>query len=189
MTDEIKLTGKQKAFIEAYVMCLNASEAARLAGYAGNDATLGAVGYENLRKPQIKTEIDKLLNERTISADQVRSRLSEHSTADINDFISINEFTKQPQIDFQKAKDLGKLHLLKKVKFGKNGFVESIELHDSQSALVQMGRIYGMFKDRVIIEELERLLTLIDKAGLSASELFNAMIRELVDAGRTDNSA
>ena len=36
----------------------NATEAARIAGYKGNDATLSAVGSENLRKPLIRSELD-----------------------------------------------------------------------------------------------------------------------------------
>jgi phage terminase small subunit len=45
------LTEKQRRFVEAYDG--NATEAARLAGYEGDDATLAQVGYENLRKPEI----------------------------------------------------------------------------------------------------------------------------------------
>lgn len=51
------LTPRQLKFIEAYKG--NATDAARKAGYKGNDATLGAVGYENLRKPQIRKAIKK----------------------------------------------------------------------------------------------------------------------------------
>ena len=45
------LTAKQKAFVEAYAG--NATEAARVAGYAGNDQTLRQVGHENLTKPDV----------------------------------------------------------------------------------------------------------------------------------------
>ena len=43
------LTGKQALFVEAYLRCWNKTESARQAGYAGNDATLGAIGYENFK--------------------------------------------------------------------------------------------------------------------------------------------
>lgn len=46
-----KLTPKQQRFVEAYVG--NATDAARIAGYAGDDATLGQVGYENMKRPEI----------------------------------------------------------------------------------------------------------------------------------------
>jgi hypothetical protein len=37
----------------------NATEAARLAGYRGNDVTLAASGHENLRKPQISEAVSE----------------------------------------------------------------------------------------------------------------------------------
>jgi len=51
--DSDKLTLKQQLFVEAYLGEAkgNATEAARIAGYKGNEITLAAVGAENLRKP------------------------------------------------------------------------------------------------------------------------------------------
>lgn len=49
------LTPKQQAFVDAYAG--NATDAARKAGYQGNDATLAQVGYENLRKPEVREAI------------------------------------------------------------------------------------------------------------------------------------
>lgn len=52
---ERKLTPKMQAFVDAYTGPArgNATEAARMAGYKGNDRTLAAVGAENLTKPGI----------------------------------------------------------------------------------------------------------------------------------------
>jgi phage terminase small subunit len=52
----VKLTAKQKKFVEAYAG--NGTEAARQAGYSGSDATLAQTAYELLRKPEIKSQID-----------------------------------------------------------------------------------------------------------------------------------
>lgn len=54
-----KLTLKQQAFVDSFIGIAagNATEAARLAGYKGNDVTLGAVGAENIKKPQIQKTI------------------------------------------------------------------------------------------------------------------------------------
>lgn len=59
-------TLKQRLFAEAYVHKANgnATESARLAGYAGRAATLEAVGYENLRKPLVRELIDAELAKR-----------------------------------------------------------------------------------------------------------------------------
>lgn len=55
------LTRKQSLFVEAYTGQArgNATEAARLAGYKGNQKTLEAVGRENLGKPRIREAIEK----------------------------------------------------------------------------------------------------------------------------------
>ena len=50
-------TEKQEKFIAAYAG--NGVEAARIAGYQGNDQTLRSVAYENLTKPHIRKAIEK----------------------------------------------------------------------------------------------------------------------------------
>lgn len=56
-----KLTEKQRRFVEAYMgeACGNATAAARIAGYKGNDETLSTVGTENLRKPAVTAAIEE----------------------------------------------------------------------------------------------------------------------------------
>jgi phage terminase small subunit len=50
-----RLTPKQRKFIEAYTG--NATEAARIAGYQGDDNVLGVTGYDLLRNPKIAQAI------------------------------------------------------------------------------------------------------------------------------------
>lgn len=54
-----KLRLKQTRFIEAYLGVAqgNGTEAARIAGYSGTTAALGAMAYETLKKPYIQTAI------------------------------------------------------------------------------------------------------------------------------------
>ena len=53
------LNERQKAFCEYYAACLNATEAAKRAGY--NKKTAYSIGSENLTKPEIKNYIDELI--------------------------------------------------------------------------------------------------------------------------------
>lgn len=55
----IRLTVKQKRFCDEYLIDCNATQAAIRSGYSKK--TAGAVGYENLKKPQIKEYIDEQL--------------------------------------------------------------------------------------------------------------------------------
>lgn len=60
-----KLTPKQQAFVDAYTGPArgNATEAARMAGYRGNDKTLSVVGAENLAKPSIQSAVKSAAEE------------------------------------------------------------------------------------------------------------------------------
>ena len=51
----MKLTPKQKAFADEYLICGNATEAAKKAGYS--EKTAGIIGFENLRKPNVSEYI------------------------------------------------------------------------------------------------------------------------------------
>ena len=69
----MKLTEKQRRFVDYYVETGNASEAARRSGYAEKAAY--RTGSENLRKPQVKAAIDARLKEledkRIAKADEI----------------------------------------------------------------------------------------------------------------------
>lgn len=54
---QMKLTPKQKTFADEYLICGNATEAAKRAGY--KEKTAYAMGAENLRKPQIAAYIEE----------------------------------------------------------------------------------------------------------------------------------
>ena len=60
-----RLTRKQQLFVAAYVGEAkgNATEAARIAGYGGSDATLRQTGSENLTKPHIIAAVEELAEE------------------------------------------------------------------------------------------------------------------------------
>lgn len=67
----MKFTAKQAAFIKWYCSAavnMNGTEAARRAGYRGNDRTLAAMAIDNLGKPMIRAEIDRRISEATAAA-------------------------------------------------------------------------------------------------------------------------
>ena len=63
---EPKLTLKQRRFIEEYLIDFNATKAAIRAGYSENSA--GQIGEQNLKKLEIKSEIDRLTAQMTEKA-------------------------------------------------------------------------------------------------------------------------
>jgi phage terminase small subunit len=72
--DGMKLTAKQRRFVQEYLIDLNATQAAIRAGYSKKSAC--AIGLENLGKPMIKQAIDERLKqideEKTADAKEIR---------------------------------------------------------------------------------------------------------------------
>lgn len=147
------LTFKQKSFIRYYLETKNGTEAARLAGYAGNNATLGQVAYENLRKPEVRAELTKLINP-IADAQEVLARLSKHSRASIADVLDASG-----SFDLAYAKANHSDDLIKKLKIKrriipvKDGEPEveithELELHDAQAATVHLAKHHGLLADR-----------------------------------------
>src|SRR4051794_4256048 len=77
-----KLTPKQEAFVAEYLTDLNATAAARRAGYS--ERTAEQAGYENLRKPEIAAAIGAAQASRAgrleITADDVLRGLRAEAT-------------------------------------------------------------------------------------------------------------
>lgn len=144
-----KLTNKQRAFIEQYLIDFNATQAAIRAGYS--EHTAGSIGAENLRKPQISRAIEARFDILKMSADEVLIGLADHARATMDDFVDDGG-----DIDVKQARERGKMHLAKKYKktrkYFKGDLTEvsvEIELHDAQAARVWLGKHHKLFTDRV----------------------------------------
>jgi phage terminase small subunit len=141
------LTGKQRLFIEEYLVDLNAAGAARRAGYKGNNQTLRVVGHENLTKPNIRSEIERRLNERIMRSEEILFRLTQQAQSDMVDFVSLvgEGASEAARVDLLKAAKAGKLHLVKKIKETRYGL--EVELYDKQAALVDLGKYRRLFQE------------------------------------------
>lgn len=138
------LTRKQQVFVNEYLKCWNATEAARKAGYS--ERSIRAIAHENLTKPYIKAEITRRLEENAMGADEVLARLSDIARADVGKFLTWIDGYKEPIIDISKTKD--KTHLIKRMEYDKDGRVK-FELHDAHAALRDLGKHHGLFTDNV----------------------------------------
>jgi phage terminase small subunit len=123
---ERKLTHKQELFVEAFIGQAkgNGTEAARLAGYSGNDETLSAVATENLRKPLIASRVRVRVDQAGATADRVLSEI-----ADIA-FAANEGFTQ--------------------TRFDKDGNVVDarLELKDKLKALELLGKYHKLFTEK-----------------------------------------
>ncbi|MEG0730694.1 terminase small subunit [Cetobacterium sp.] len=85
--EELKLTLKQKAFVDYYIERGNATEAAIKAGYSKKTARV--IGQENLLKPAIKKHIEehlkKIESERVATSEEVMKFLTSVMRGEVKD--------------------------------------------------------------------------------------------------------
>ena len=137
------MTKKQKRFVEEYLIDLNATQAAIRAGYSPD--TAGAIGAENLKKPEIKKHIDRAMAERSrrtgVNADRVMMELAKIGFAKITDVVD----PETAKIKENAAEeDLAAIQSVK-VKPTEFGIEREIKLYDKRAALVDLGKHLGMF--------------------------------------------
>lgn len=145
-----KLTAKQKAFVAHYTRSLNGTDAARRAGYRGTYDSLRVIASQNLTKPHIRRAIDDMLRENAMSAAEVLSRLSDQARGAPADCFTV--YGPTIAFDFEKLKQHGLLHLVKKISYNSDGH-PIVELYSSQRALESLGKVHALFVDRSRVED------------------------------------
>ncbi len=83
------LTHKQSKFVNAYIETRNGTKAAQLAGFKGDDNTLGVCAYDLLRNHKIQAHLQHALKQRQISPDEVLAELSDIAIAPWKDFLEV----------------------------------------------------------------------------------------------------
>lgn len=141
-----KLTNKQQVFINEYLKCWNATHAAIQAGYSTKTARQQASRL--LSNVNVAGEIEQRLAQLKMSGNEALARLSDIARSDISDFVEVQAGL--PVIDFDKAEKAGKLHLLKKITYGKGTI--SFEVYDKQAALNTIARHHGLLNEKIEID-------------------------------------
>jgi phage terminase small subunit len=156
-----ELSPKHRAFVEAYLISWNASDAARKAGYNGKS---NIVGPRLLSDVSIAEEITRRVAELKMGADEALLRLADHARGSMEDLLAFEEVkTPLPDggeetrlvctgLDLAKAKAAGKLHLIKSVKETRHGL--TVELYSAQEALGIMAKVHGLLTDNVNVTGL-----------------------------------
>lgn len=170
------LTGRQRRFVLAYIGEAqgNASEAARIAGYASPMQR----GHEAVRNREVRAAIDRYLAQRAATADEAVDVLTAHLRADptallgclVEDVVDVDGVpVVRQRFDVQEIKRRGLGRLVKKITPTKQGY--SIELHDAQAAAVTLCKIRGLLGSDTSIS------LNVDPSKLSNEELDSLIAR------------
>lgn len=141
------MTKKQKRFIEEYLIDLNATQAAIRAGYSPHTAK--DIGCENLAKPNVAAAISQAMAERSrrtgINQDRVLQELARIGFAKITDVVDPETAKIRPDASDD---DLACIQSIK-IKPNEFGTEREVKLYDKKSALVDLGKHLGLFKDKL----------------------------------------
>lgn len=155
------MTPKQAAFVREYLIDLNASAAARRAGYSVR--TADAIGRENLGKPTIAAAISEAQQKRAdrteVTADRVLKELARIAFFDIRKLYSDDGTLKNPRdLDDDTAAALTGIDIQETVIPGGEGAptitTRKAKVIDRTGALTLAMRHLGMLKDRIEIEDV-----------------------------------
>ncbi|MGL5655370.1 MAG: terminase small subunit [Fusobacteriaceae bacterium] len=137
--DKSKLTEKEKLFCAYYLKYFNASKAVRLAGYETKRPDM--TGYELLRKPDVRKEIEEIRKEQLLMAldrDDIIKRNIDIAFSDLNDFVDERGYIRNiSTIDGTLIKKFS-------IKDTEEGREIKFELEDRQKALEFLAKTTGI---------------------------------------------
>lgn len=181
-----RLTEKQARFVAEYLVDLNATEAAKRAGYS--EKTAYSIGFENLRKPEIQEEIQQAMENRAkrtmVTQDRVIQELARVAFANGTDFARVvsseqpvsvvddegnlqNVMRKVQRVELIDTYQLNqeKRAAIAGIKEGKHGI--EVSSYDKVKALELLGKHLGLFDGKAAQAPNERnnLLDAIQNTG------------------------
>lgn len=144
---EKPLTVREERFVEFYFGDSNGdgTDAAKKAGYAGNNNVLAVNASRLLRKPKIQRLVQARLDQATIPLEHVLKILGEQARGTAEFFLQCDPGC-TPEFSLKKAADLGKLHLIKGISFHDNNTVRSIQWYSSAEAAKSLANIHRQMR-------------------------------------------
>lgn len=149
------MNNKQRVFVEEYLQCWNATEAARRAGYAHPNIQ----GPRLLSNVSISEVIQARLAEKQMGADEALQLLADMARGDLGEFMDIystgynlrlqnDDGTRKNTKLIRKIKQKTTTFIAKKESEEDREITETeIELYDAQSAIDKILRVHGRYKD------------------------------------------
>jgi hypothetical protein len=115
----------------------NVSAAARQAGYA--ESTAQSEIYRTIRHPDVQQRLQQRLKEANLDKDEIHGVLNRILRADIDDLLGDDG-----RFSLERARKLGVMPLVKKIKFGMLGYVEGLELYSALDAAKILAKVHGL---------------------------------------------
>jgi phage terminase small subunit len=156
------LSGKNLRFKQEYIACLNGTEAYVRSHPGCTRETARRNASKLLTNADIWADIEAELTKQTMSPNEILRRLTDQAQASLYPFIEIAEdgFV---YFDFSHPDAKDHLHVIKRIKSSRSRRIDEnkdgdpevwedekveVELHDSQAALIQLGKYHRIFGEK-----------------------------------------
>ena len=149
-----RLTAQNKRFCEEYIIDLNGTQAAIRAGYSERSA--GSIAHDLLKKPEIKTYIQRLQLARSlrtqITADRVLSELAAVAYANVSDVVIADKngivITDLEELPLETQSAIAEVSSFTKTTVeGGETTSTKIKMHDKLGALKLLAQHLGVTSD------------------------------------------
>ena len=153
------LTNKQRVFVDEYLRCWNATEAALRAGYS--ERTAYSHGARLLKDVEISELIQTRLKEIHMGADEALAILADQARGDLGDYMDISSVGFNLQL-LDENGNRKNTRVIRKIKQKTTTFIAKnesdedrevheveIELYDAKDAADKILRVAGKYKDSV----------------------------------------
>lgn len=171
-----KLTAKQQRFVDEYLCDLNASAAARRAGYSVKNAD--RIGAQLLGKTWVATKVAEAMGERRerthITQDRVLRELARIAFFDIRRLYNADGTLKRPdQLDDEAAAVLAGVDVVEQMTYSADSdgeltptptLTKKAKVFDKTTALTLAMRHLGMLNDKLELSK-KPLVRVIDQTG------------------------
>lgn len=152
-----RLTPKQRLFVDAYLVSLNASEAARQAGYRSPRL----LGQQLLANPSLQSAIQarqaQLADANAVTPERVIQELALVAFANMADYAAWDSagvtLKASTALTAAQTRVVGEISQTT----SKDGGTVRFKLHSKVAALAHLGKHLGLFPDKVQIEIFTRL--------------------------------
>lgn len=148
------MTGRERKFVEEYLIDLNAYAAAMRAGYAQNTAKNASMWIDGARplKPKLREEIEKRMAERSkrtgVTADRVILELARIAFANVTDVVDAKTGRVLEDANREDTAAIAGIRM----KNGEDYTEAEVKFADKLKALELLGKHMGMWVDNVKID-------------------------------------
>jgi hypothetical protein len=158
-----------EVFISEYLVCMNATEAARRAGVAPKNAN--QQGWRWLNDPDIRAAINERLEERAMPSNELLQRLTFMARASLKELFHRDENGKL-RLDLDFAYETGMLDWVKEYRESPRGGVH-IVMYDPFKALEALAKYYTLFSPT---DDFRAILTMM---GVNPDEFIRRLAEHI----------